>query len=205
MILLAIETSCDETSAAVLDGKKILSNVIFSQIDLHRIYGGVVPEIAAREHLNRLPLVVDEALKKSGVALKDIEGMAVTYGPGLAGSLIVGLSYAKGIAYSLEKKFIGINHLEAHMLSPFLEHADFDYPFIGLVVSGGHTNIYLAKEFGIYELIGSTRDDAAGGVEGIGQGLFGKDGQPGAQGGARDGLVILRRGDVDEAVGLLVS
>jgi N6-L-threonylcarbamoyladenine synthase len=162
MIILGIETSCDETSAAILDGKKILSNVIFSQVDLHRVYGGVVPEIAAREHLNKLPVVVDDALAKAGLAMKDIDGIAVTYGPGLAGGLIVGLSYAKGLAMALEKKFIGINHLEAHLLSPFLEHPDFDFPFIGIVVSGGHTNIYIAKEFGIYELIGSTRDDAAG-------------------------------------------
>ncbi|HNZ29643.1 MAG TPA: tRNA (adenosine(37)-N6)-threonylcarbamoyltransferase complex transferase subunit TsaD, partial [Candidatus Goldiibacteriota bacterium] len=122
MKVLGIETSCDETSAAVYDGKKILSNVIFSQVDTHKVYGGVVPEIAAREHLNRLPAVVDEALSKAGAGLKEIGGIAVTYGPGLAGPLIVGVSYAKALAYASGKKFTGVNHLEGHLLSPFLEN-----------------------------------------------------------------------------------
>jgi len=160
--ILGIETSCDETSAAVYDGKKILSNVIFSQVDTHRIYGGVVPEIAAREHLNRLPAVVDEALCKAQLTLKQIDGIAVTYGPGLAGPLIVGVSYAKGLAYAAGKKFTGVNHIEAHLLSPFLENKDFTFPYAGIVVSGGHTNIYIANDFGGYELMASTRDDAAG-------------------------------------------
>lgn len=162
MIVLGIETSCDETSAALLDDGKILSNIIFSQVKTHRVYGGVVPEIAAREHLNKLPLVVDECLKKAKIQPGGIDGVAATYGPGLAGGLIVGLSYAKGLAFALKKKFIGINHLEGHLLSPALEYGDFDYPFLGLVVSGGHTNIYLVKGFGQYGLLGSTRDDAAG-------------------------------------------
>jgi len=160
--VLGIETSCDETSAAVYDGKKILSNVIFSQVDTHKVYGGVVPEIAAREHLNRLPAVVDEALSKAGAGLKEIGGIAVTYGPGLAGPLIVGVSYAKALAYASGKKFTGVNHLEGHLLSPFLENKDFKFPFAGIVVSGGHTNIYIAKDFGSYDLMASTRDDAAG-------------------------------------------
>jgi N6-L-threonylcarbamoyladenine synthase len=162
VIVLGIETSCDETSAAILEDGRILSNVIFSQVKTHRLYGGVVPEIAAREHLNKLPLVVDESLKKAKKHFDDIDGIAVTYGPGLAGGLIVGLSYAKGLAFALKKKFIGINHLEAHLLSPFLESSEIKFPYLGLVVSGGHTNVYLAKEFGQYKLIGETRDDAAG-------------------------------------------
>jgi N6-L-threonylcarbamoyladenine synthase len=162
LIVLGIETSCDETSAAVLKDGAILSNVIFSQIKSHAVYGGVVPEIAAREHLARLPLVVDEAMSKAGIVFKDIGAVAVTYGPGLAGGLIVGLSYAKSLSAALKVPFIGVNHIEAHLLSPFLEFGDFKFPFLGLVVSGGHTNIYMAKDFGKYELIGSSRDDAAG-------------------------------------------
>lgn len=162
MYILGIETSCDETSASVLENKKIISNIIYSQVEKHRIFGGVVPEIAAREHLDKLQFVVDESLKKSKLSLNDIDIIAATYGPGLAGSLIVGLSYAKALAFALNKKFVGINHLEAHLLSPFLEYNDIKFPFIGLVVSGGHTNVYLAEEFGKYTLIGNTRDDAAG-------------------------------------------
>ena len=162
MYILGIETSCDETSAAILENKKIISNIIYSQIEKHRIFGGVVPEIAAREHLDKLQFVVDESLKKANLSLNDIDVISATYGPGLAGSLIVGLSYAKSLAFALNKKFIGINHLEAHLLSPFLEYDNIKFPFIGLVVSGGHTNLYLAQEFGKYKLIGSTRDDAAG-------------------------------------------
>lgn len=162
MLILGIETSCDETSAAILDGKKIISNIIFSQIEKHKIFGGVVPEIAAREHLNQLPMVVSKCFKDADMRLNQIDAVAVTYGPGLAGSLIVGLSYGKAMAFALKKKFIGINHLEAHLLSPFIEYDNFDFPFIGLVVSGGHTNVYIAEEFGKYKLIGSTRDDAAG-------------------------------------------
>jgi N6-L-threonylcarbamoyladenine synthase len=162
LLVLGIETSCDETSAALLDNGRIISNVIFSQVKTHRLYGGVVPEIAAREHLNKLPLVVDECLKKAKKQFDDIDAIAVTYGPGLAGGLIVGLSYAKALAFVLKKKFIGINHLEAHLLSPFLESDEIKFPYLGLVVSGGHTNVYLAGEFGKYTLIGETRDDAAG-------------------------------------------
>ncbi len=162
MIILGIETSCDETSAAIIENDKLLSNVIFSQIDIHKFYGGVVPEIAAREHLNKLPAVVDEALEKASKKIEDVDAVAVTYGPGLAGSLIVGVSYAKALAFALGKKLIGVNHLEAHLLSPFIEHPEIKFPFLGIVVSGGHTNIYMAKDFGDYELIASTRDDAAG-------------------------------------------
>ncbi len=162
MYILGIETSCDETSAAVLKDGKLISNVIFSQIKTHRVYGGVVPEIAAREHLAKLPVVVEEALTKAGVDFEDIGAVAVTYGPGLAGALIVGLSYAKAVCAALEIPLICVNHIEAHLLSPFIEFPDFTFPYLGLVVSGGHTNIYLAKSFGVYDLLGSTRDDAAG-------------------------------------------
>jgi len=162
MLILGIETSCDETSAAVLDDEKVLSNVIFSQIKTHRVYGGVVPEIAAREHLARLPLVIDGALDKAGIKMRDLGGVAVTYGPGLAGALIVGLSYAKSISFSLGIPLIGVNHLEAHLLSPFIEFKDMSFPYLGLVISGGHTNLYMANGFGDYKLLGSTRDDAAG-------------------------------------------
>jgi N6-L-threonylcarbamoyladenine synthase len=160
--VLGIESSCDETAASVLKDGVIITNVIFSQIKYHRVFGGVVPEIAAREHLARLPLVVEEAVDKAGIVFADIDAIAVTYGPGLAGGLIVGLSYAKALSRALNIDFIGVNHIEAHLLSPFLEYPDFTYPFLGLVVSGGHTNIYIAKKFGDYELLGSTRDDAAG-------------------------------------------
>ncbi|MEI7543010.1 MAG: tRNA (adenosine(37)-N6)-threonylcarbamoyltransferase complex transferase subunit TsaD [bacterium] len=162
MYILGIETSCDETSASVLKNGKVLSNIIFSQIKLHRVYGGVVPEIAAREHMSKLPLVVQEAIDKAGITFKDLNGIAVTNTPGLAGGLIVGVSYAKALSVALKIKLIGVNHVEAHLLSPFIEYKDFSYPFLGLVISGGHTNVYLAKGFADYKLIGSTRDDAAG-------------------------------------------
>jgi N6-L-threonylcarbamoyladenine synthase len=162
MIILGIETSCDETSAAVVRDGKLLSVVIYSQLDAHKIYGGVVPEIAAREHLVKLPFIIEKAIKKADISYKDIDAIAVTYGPGLVGSLIVGVSYAKGISYALKKKFIGINHLEAHLLSPFLEYDDIDFPFLGIVVSGGHTNIYLVEKENKYVLLAETRDDAAG-------------------------------------------
>lgn len=162
MIVLGIETSCDETAAAILKDGKMLSNIIFSQLDSHKVYGGVVPEIAAREHLTKLPSVIGEAVNKANVRFEDIDFIAVTYGPGLVGSLIVGISYAKGMAFGLKKKIIGVNHLEAHLLSPFLKYDDFNFPFLGIVVSGGHTNIYMAEKFGKYKLLGETRDDAAG-------------------------------------------
>jgi N6-L-threonylcarbamoyladenine synthase len=162
MYILGIETSCDETSAAVLKNGRVLSNVIFSQIKTHRVYGGVVPEIAAREHMSKLPLVVEEAIDKAGITFKVLDGVAVTYAPGLAGGLIVGLSYAKALSIALKIKLIGVNHIEAHLLSPFIEFRDISFPYLGLVISGGHTNVYAANAFGDYELIGSTRDDAAG-------------------------------------------
>lgn len=158
--ILAIETSCDETSAAVLRGGKLLSNYISSQIDIHAKYGGVVPEIASRSHLEAIPFVVDFALKEAGVLLKDIDAVAVTYGPGLIGALLIGVSYAKSLAYSLDKKFIGVNHLAGHIAANFLSGAK--PPFICLIASGGHTSIVHVKDYTEYEVLGRTKDDAAG-------------------------------------------
>lgn len=160
--ILGIESSCDETAAAVVkDGKKLLSNVVASQVDIHKIYGGVVPEIASRKHIEAIIPVIDEALKKAKTNLEEIDGIAVTQGPGLIGSLIVGLTTAKSLAYSLEKPLIGIDHLEAHISVVNLEH-NVEFPFIGLIVSGGHTNLYIVKSHTDFEMIGKTRDDAAG-------------------------------------------
>lgn len=161
-LTLGIETSCDETAAAVYHSERgILSNKLFSQIDLHRVYGGVVPEVASRSHLEKINLIVQEALDAANVTLADIEVIAVTSNPGLAGSLLVGLCFAKGIAWSQNKRVIGINHLEGHAFSAFLEH-DIPFPHICLTASGGHTALYLVRGFGDYEIIGETLDDAAG-------------------------------------------
>ncbi len=158
--ILAIESSCDETSASVSVNGKILSNVISTQIDIHKIYGGVVPEIASRNHLINLPLVVDEAVLQAGISLSEIDCVAVTYGPGLIGALITGLSYAKALAYSLGTKFMGVNHMQAHISAVFLAGAK--PPFICLVVSGGHTMVVKVCDYTSFEVMGSTRDDAAG-------------------------------------------
>ena len=163
MYILGIETSCDETAAAVLqDGKSFLSNIIASQVDLHSIYGGVVPEIASRKHMERIIPVICEALNRASVTLNDIEGIAVTRGPGLVGSLLVGLSAGKALAFALNIPFVGVNHLEGHVASIFLSEEYPKFPFIALVVSGGHTNIYLMKDFQDFTVLGQTRDDAAG-------------------------------------------
>lgn len=162
LTLLAIESSCDETSAAVIqDGKKVLSNVVASQIDIHKEYGGVVPEIASRMHVEVIMPVVDKAIKDSGVQKEDLDGVAVTHGPGLIGALMVGLSTAKAMAFGLHIPLIGVNHLEAHMSAVHLEN-NVKFPFVGLVVSGGHTSLYLVKSYTEFELLGKTRDDAAG-------------------------------------------
>jgi N6-L-threonylcarbamoyladenine synthase len=162
MLVLGIETSCDETAAAVVaDGATILSDITLTQ-HLHRIYGGVVPELASREHVRTLAPVVREALSAAGITYHDLGGIAVTNGPGLVGALLVGLSFAKALAYSLKKPLVGINHLEAHIFSVLLEHPDLQVPFLCLVVSGGHSNLYAVESLGKYSLIGSTRDDAAG-------------------------------------------
>jgi len=163
MLVLGIDTSCDDTSAAVVkNGCKAISNVVHSQIKLHHPYGGVVPELASREHLRNIMPVVKEALSKANVSLDKIDGIAVTTGPGLMGSLLVGLYYIKAISYIKNIPFIGINHLEGHILSIFLEESTPDFPFIALTVSGGHTCLYNVLDFGRYILLGQTLDDAAG-------------------------------------------
>lgn len=163
MLVLGIESSCDETAAAVLqDGQNLLSNVIASQIRIHEKYGGVVPEIASRKHVEVIVPVVLEALEKAGVTLEAIGGIAVTRGPGLVGSLLVGLSMAKALALARDIPFVGVNHLEGHVASAFLGEETPSFPFIALVVSGGHTNLYLVRDFDRLRLMGQTRDDAAG-------------------------------------------
>lgn len=162
-MILGIETSCDETAAAVVrDGMQICANVIASQVDLHKKYGGVVPEIASRKHLENIIPVISEALAQAQVTFDDIEGIAVTQGPGLVGSLLVGINAAKAIAYCRKLPLIGINHLEGHICAASLEQNDLVLPAIALVVSGGHTSLYLVEGFGRYQLLGKTRDDAAG-------------------------------------------
>ncbi|SKA91253.1 O-sialoglycoprotein endopeptidase [Caloramator quimbayensis] len=161
--VLGIETSCDETSAAViLNGRKVLSNVISSQIDIHKKFGGVVPEVASRKHVEAVCNVVKQALDEAGLSFKDIDVIAATYGPGLVGALLVGLSYAKGLALSLNKPFIGVNHIEGHISANYIAHTNLEPPFVCLVVSGGHTHLVYVKDYGEYEIIGRTRDDAAG-------------------------------------------
>lgn len=163
MIVLAIETSCDETSAAVLrDGREVLSNVISSQIDIHRRFGGVVPEIASRKHIESINNIVQEALDKAGITFQDIELIAVTRGPGLVGALLVGLSTAKALAYGLDVPLIGVNHIQGHVCANFIEHKELEPPFTGLIVSGGHSYLIQANGYTDYELVGRTRDDAAG-------------------------------------------
>ncbi len=163
MFILGIETSCDETAAAVVEnGKKILSNVVASQVDLHRKFWGIVPEIASRKHLELIIPIIKESLGEARIKLKDLDAVAATYGPGLLGSLLVGLIVAKGLAYALELPFIGINHLEAHFYANFLSYPEIVLPLVGLIISGGHTElIYLSKERE-YEILGTTRDDAVG-------------------------------------------
>ena len=162
MLVLGLETSCDETAAAVLkDGDTILSNIINDQIDIHSEYGGIVPELAGRSHNERVHRVIKESLQKADLHLRDIDLIAVTMGPGLIGSLLVGLNTAKGLSYGLRKPMIGVNHLEGHILAIYLQKK-VKFPFIALVVSGGHTELYRVSGFGQYKLLGRTRDDAAG-------------------------------------------
>ncbi|MCK5010374.1 MAG: tRNA (adenosine(37)-N6)-threonylcarbamoyltransferase complex transferase subunit TsaD [Deltaproteobacteria bacterium] len=163
MIVLGIESSCDETAAALVkDGNKILSNVVASQVDFHKKYGGVVPEIASRKHVESIVPVIKEVLGEAKLTLDNIEGIAVTRGPGLVGSLLIGISVAKSIAYAKNLPLIGVNHLEGHLNTIFLEETDLEFPFVGLVVSGGHTNLYHVRAMGDYDFLGQTRDDAAG-------------------------------------------
>ena len=201
MKVLGIETSCDETAIAVVEGKKILSNVVASQAAAHAPYGGVVPEIASRHHVENLPVILEMALKEANISLENIhelvnlavrydheepplgieklleeaalqsdqdeldekiDAVAATHTPGLLGALLIGLQFGKSLAFALQKPFIGVNHLEGHLASVFLENEELEYPYLGLIVSGGHTHLYLVKEFGCYQLLGATRDDACG-------------------------------------------
>ena len=162
-LILSIESSCDETSAAVVkNGRIVLSNIISTQIATHTVYGGVVPEVASRMHIEVINEVVKEALEKANVTLEDIDAIGGTYGPGLGGALVVGLQYAKGLAYSTGKPLIGVNHIEGHISANYIEHKDLKPPFVSLVVSGGHTFIVHVKDYGEFEVLGQTRDDAAG-------------------------------------------
>lgn len=161
--ILAIETSCDETAAAVVvNGREVLSNVIASQIDIHTKFGGVVPEVASRKHIEAIAVVVQEALKEANVTLEEIDAIGVTYGPGLVGALLVGVQYAKALAYSVDIPLIGVNHIEGHISANFIQYKDLEPPFVCLVVSGGHTFIVHMKDYGEFEVLGQTRDDAAG-------------------------------------------
>ncbi len=162
-IILAIESSCDETSAAVVvNGREVLSNVIASQIDTHKKFGGVVPEVASRMHIEVIDSVVKAALEEAQVSLKDIDAIGVAYGPGLVGALLVGLQYAKGLSLGSNKPLIGVNHIQGHISANFIEHKDLKPPFVSLVVSGGHTFIVYVKGYRDFEVIAQTRDDAAG-------------------------------------------
>lgn len=162
-LILAIESSCDETAAAVVrNGREVLSNVISSQIDLHTLYGGVVPEIASRKHIERINQVIEEALSTAGVSLAQTDAVAVTYGPGLVGALLVGVAEAKAIAYTAGKPLVGVHHIEGHIAANFIEHPELEPPFLSLVVSGGHTHLVRVEDYGVFTILGRTRDDAAG-------------------------------------------
>ena len=161
--ILAIESSCDETAAAVVrNGREVLSNVISSQIDLHKLYGGVVPEIASRKHIEKINQVIEEALKEAGKTLDDIDAIGVTYGPGLVGALLVGVAAAKAIAWARKIPLVGVHHIEGHISANYIEHPDLEPPFLCLVASGGHTHLVKVEDYGKYEILGRTRDDAAG-------------------------------------------
>lgn len=161
--ILAIESSCDETAAAVVrNGRDVLSNVISSQIELHKLYGGVVPEIASRKHIEKINQVIEEALLEAGMTLDEMTAIAVTYGPGLVGALLVGVAEAKAIAFAKKKPLIGVHHIEGHISANYIENKQLEPPFACLVVSGGHTHLVIVRDYGEYEIVGRTRDDAAG-------------------------------------------
>jgi len=163
MLVLGIETSCDETAAALVrDGREIVSSVIASQIKTHERFGGVVPELASREHLDKIVQIVEEAFTRANIRTEEIDGIAVTIGPGLVGSLLVGVSYAKAMAFALQKPLVGVNHIEGHIYSVAFENPPVEYPALALVVSGGHTNLFFVPEPGKYKVVARTRDDAAG-------------------------------------------
>lgn len=161
--ILAVETSCDETAAAVVEnGREVLSNVISSQIALHTLYGGVVPEIASRKHIEKINQVMAEALSQAGKGLSDMDAIAVTYGPGLVGALLVGVSAAKAVSFASGIPLIGVHHIEGHISANYIENKELEPPFVCLVVSGGHSHLVVVKDYGEYEILGRTRDDAAG-------------------------------------------
>lgn len=163
IVILAIESSCDETSAAVVrNGRDLLSNIISSQIKDHKKFGGVVPEVASRKHIENISHVIDTALNEAGLSFDDIDGIAVTYGPGLVGALLIGLTTAKALAYAKKLPFIGVNHIEGHIYANFIQHKELEPPFVCLVASGGHSHIVNMVDYGKYEIMGITRDDAAG-------------------------------------------
>ncbi len=163
ILVLAIESSCDETAAAVVrNGREVMSNIISSQIDIHTIYGGVVPEIASRKHIEKINQVIEQALKDADVRLDDIDAIAVTYGPGLVGALLVGVAEAKAISFATGIPLIGVHHIEGHICANYIEHKELEPPFVSLVVSGGHTHLVKVVDYGVYEILGRTRDDAAG-------------------------------------------
>lgn len=163
VLILAIESSCDETAASVVkNGREVLSNIISSQIELHKLYGGVVPEIASRKHIEKINQVIEEALKEADVTLDDLDAVGVTYGPGLVGALLVGVAEAKAISYARKLPLVGVHHIEGHISANYIENKDLEPPFVCLVVSGGHTHLVVVNDYGKYEIIGRTRDDAAG-------------------------------------------
>ena len=163
VLILGIESSCDETAAAVVkNGREVLSNVISSQIELHKLYGGVVPEIASRKHIEKINQVIEESLEEAKVSLEDIDAIAVTYGPGLVGALLVGVAEAKAISYATGKPLVGVHHIEGHVSANYIENKELEPPFLCLIVSGGHTHLVIVKDYGEYEIVGRTRDDAAG-------------------------------------------
>lgn len=162
-LILAIESSCDETAASVVkNGRCVLSNIISSQIAIHTLYGGVVPEIASRKHIEKINQVVEVALKEADVTLDDIDAIGVTYGPGLVGALLVGVAEAKAIAYAKKKPLVGVHHIEGHVSANYIEHPDLEPPFLCEIISGGHTHLVIVKDYGSFEILGRTRDDAAG-------------------------------------------
>lgn len=163
VLILGIESSCDETAAAVVkNGREVMSNIISSQIDIHTLYGGVVPEIASRKHIENINTVIKEALCNAECNLEDIDAIAVTYGPGLVGALLVGVAEAKAIAFAKDKPLIGVHHIEGHISANYVENKELEPPFACMVISGGHTHLVLVKDYGEYEVLGKTRDDAAG-------------------------------------------
>lgn len=162
-LILAIESSCDETAASVVkNGRCVLSNIISSQIAIHTLYGGVVPEIASRKHIEKINQVVEAALKEADVTLDDIDAIGVTYGPGLVGALLVGVAEAKAIAYAKKKPLVGVHHIEGHVSANYIEHPDLEPPFLCEIISGGHTHLVIVEDYGSFEILGRTRDDAAG-------------------------------------------